>query len=429
MIEISEKISINKTVNVVLCEMNTKVEKIVADILVTLHHIDPNVFLNGVSNILFITSESHDAKETTIDLKYFDEKIFTTAPKIPTVSAYKIDIEGGISSRFFQSYEIIIMGFFNCMSENIYSTVRNKNTGKKIFLFLDNLIDAPEYNNDFTRYSVNANMLMSHVSDEFRLSEKKRLNVFLGRLRKQNVDFSQMNQIPSMVSLSYGKSISTKLIDSFLSDHPTGLVVVPRRFLSYVNSYFKEDNSLDFNPGDLLYNKYPYVFESKNKGQVITIPAMSKIEIIKPGPDIVLELDGYETIGRKCDIKITYETEEYEKHILVYDAVIDFLSYLLNFDPESHPDSMEYFEKITSIIPQMNFREHNKDSTILTLVPYRIVSSDIPKYVTVDSILSFIETMERDIMYVTDSSYYKHFCKVKNYVEVVYSEEFTDFVS
>lgn len=427
MLVINNKVHLNKTYTAVLTNMNVKVEKIIADILDVIFTEDSNRYNANFSNILYLTSENIDS--LSIDEKYFEllNNFNLTFPiKIDTCPAYAVE-SPDFKKNFFSEYDIIILGFINNISENIFNIVKSRATGKKIYIFGDAITNSPEHNNYYMRHLTSASMVqqIKDFDNDFRISDKKRLNIALRKLRKDTIDLSsEIKEIHNTLKIEYNDTIDTNVISEFLDANESSLVVVPKRFLPKLNSalYYSTFASphIEFREGDTYYTKYPYTFTNE-QGFIIVVPALSQITILNNKSGVYVENHRCNI----CDISIQYTDSKgmIQKEMLM-NVAIDLSAFLLNFNIDDHPDNASEYEEIINNLDDYNEFSVKLDSTILSLVPFRILNSETAKYNTVKSVLSYIELIEKDIMYISDTSYFKHFTKVTDFIHIIYTDEF-----
>jgi len=418
----NDKIFLNKNLAFVNAEFHTDVKKIVADVLEgAVFSKNPALLKADFSNVLFITSDTTDTN-LVIPEEYFEilnqVKKFKFPATINTISNYMLVDD--IHKNLFTNYDIVIMGFINNISESIFFKVKNRAFDKKLFVFGDPLCNSPEHNEYYMRYLTSAALEHRLTTDTYRISDKKRLNTTLSKLRKEKTDIQK--DISSSINsiIEYNEFIKTSVIFDFL-DTPdrSSLVVLPKRFLPSINSYLYTKPSISIQAGDILYNKYPYLVKGKRK--LTVIPALSKVEIIKPGHTMVI--DGHTCIV--CDVVINYATEETPNNqVILNDVYIDFSNYIMNFDMNSFPSNSDDFRNIIGNIDINDELRTKLDCTVMQIIPFKIVSSEIPKYVQTDATLSYIETIEGKVSYTSDTLYYKHFCNTKDLIYIIYSEQF-----
>ena len=260
--------------------------------------------------------------------------------------------------------------------------------------------------------------------DKFRVSDSKKVNIALNKLRKDATELNQLTN-SSSIHVDYTDIVDISEIEEFLTTNEDSLVIVPKRFFSNINSRLwtsTRESTININAGDIFYTRYPFtLINGKN---VEVIPAMSKVRI-------VIDNNRKTHIsGRDCklyDVIFTFkrEFEDVEVSISGRDVLVDFSAFLLNFSPDYHPGNMEEYDEVFGNMEQYDFNVV-LDPTILTLVPYRIVFSEDAKYSKSMNTLSYIERNERNLGYRSDTSWYKHFCKTLDNIYIKYADDFTE---
>lgn len=426
MLNINNKMYLNKRFAVVDVEFNTMFEIVLAHILAHSYAIaDTHIEDIEFDDVLFISDrpvpqhlllESNDFKEAGVTMQR------SNFPKrVKTCSAYEFN---EITDRLYNYREgnhLIVIGYVNTIPEHIFTNIITFfGRGVNFAVFGDPIIDAPEHNSYFMRYLTNASIGIRLEYDDYRISDKKKINNTLFKLRK---DVSSLTEITASnhVNISGTDVIDIGLISEYLNtdDDTINGVIVPKRLYSKVSSalyqYKNSKSSLDFNIGDIYYTKFNWVFEQD--GNTYVIPPMSKILIMQ----IYNQLFVQKHRCYICDISIQVNGEPFT----VRNAVIDFTDYLFNFDQEQHPENMEDYD---DMIRDINvFNQHIYDSSVLKVVFAPLMTSETSKYYyPMNKTMSFIETIERDSYYSTDFNWYKHFCNTIEQIDVVISDEFTD---
>ena len=430
MIVLNEKMcTVNRGLSVISVEMHTRTEKIIADIMSYLATEDPNVFVRGTSSILYVSGDSKNTQELIISQEYFESPIYHLANKevtIRTISAYHLEAnEALLDIKFFQNYDIVIIGMINCISERTFDNIRILNGGKRIYIFGDPLVESNDHNNYCMRYLTIANMNMRlDNSDTSRISDKKRLNVCLTKLRKQKLSIiNDIRTVPGCIDVDFSNTtISIAKIREYLADNESAVVVLPKRFISSINSYLKSTQSLHFNSGDVLYNKYPYTY--MEEGKAVTIPILSTITIMNTEEEV--EINGRACMI--CNIMISYNNDITTINRLIPRATIDFTSYIMNFDRYNHLSMNDYFNSAIDLLDEYNELSNKLDSTVLSLIPYKIISPDVVKYTNTSSTLGYIEGMSRSLIYNAEINYYKYFCKTNDMIHIIYADEFDQII-
>lgn len=430
MIVVNEKIHFHKKMVVVETEMHTDIRKVVADILESCYHEDVCAYglEIDIDKILFISDSAQEEYIMKIDEEFFNDFKDKPTIKFPVLinvyPAYKITDSDLFDDNMFFDYRMMIVGFINNISDSVWNILKDKLHSTKSYVFGDSLIESPEYNNYFMKLLTNASHNLRLDPDKFRISDAKKVNIALNKLRKDATELTQLTN-SSAIHVDYTDSVDISEIEEFLAANEDSLVIVPKRFFSSINSRLwtsSRDSTINIEAGDIFFNRYPFTLINGKKIEVI--PAMSKVRI-------VMDNDRKTQIsGRDCklyDVIFTFkrEFEDIEVSISARDVLIDFSSFLLNFSPDYHSGNMEEYDEVFANMEQYDFNLV-LDPTILTLVPYRIVFSEDAKYSKSLNTLSYIERNERSLGYRSDTSWYKHFCKTLDNIYIRYADDFNE---
>lgn len=423
MLNVNNKMYLNKRFTVVDVEFNTMFEIALAHILAHVYaiadtHIDDIEF----DDVLFVSDrivpnhlllESNDFKEAGVTMQR------SNFPKrVRTISAYEFNELRDEMAGYREGVNLVVIGFVNTIPEHIFTNIMEFfGRGVNYAIFGDPIIDAPEYNSYFMRHLTNASISVRLEYDSYRVSDKKKINNTLAKLRK---DVSSLSEITTSnhVNITGSNTININRIAEYLSE-PRSAAIVPKRLYSKVNSLLfqniKSRSSLDLQIGDEYYTKYNWVFTQDRTTHVI--PPLTKITILQ----IYSQLFVQKHRCFVCDISI----EEFEKPLIVKNAVIDFTDYLFNFDQQQHPENIEDFD---DIVQNINiFNQNIYDATVLKIIFSPLLTSDMSKYYyPMSKIISYIETIERDTYYSTDFNWYKHFCNALDQIDIVVTDEFTE---
>lgn len=427
MLNVNNKMYLNKRFAVIDVEFNTMFEIALAHILAHTYSIaDTHIEDIEFDDVLFISDrptekylllESNDFKEAGVTMQR------SNFPKrVRAVSAYEFNEVNDDLEKYRDGNNLIIIGFVNTIPEHIFNNIVNF-FGRMVnfAVFGDPIIDAPEHNSYFTRYLTNASISVKLEYDDYRISDIKKINNTLFKLRKDVTSVSDITA-SNHVHFSSCTDICVTDINEFLEKDPKNVVVVPKRWYSLVNSFLFEfatsRSSLDFQMGDIYYTKYPWIFEEKD--EKFAIPPLTKITIL----NIYNQLFVQKHRCFICDILLEYNGDKK----IVQNTVIDFTDYMFNFDASRHPENMEDFDDMVQNINVFN--QHIYDSSVLKILFKPVLTSDMSKYAfNVDSITAYIETIERDSYYNNDFNWYKIFCNTLKDINVVTSDEFVDVTS
>lgn len=429
MLNINNKMYLNKRFVVIDAEFNIMVEIILAHILAHTYAIaDTHIEDIEFDDVLFISNNS-TSNTTYLESQDFKEAGVTMQrnnfPKrVRTCSAYEFNDVTESLNKYKEGTNLVILGFVNTIPEHIFRNIMEF-FGRDVnfALFGDPIIDAPEHNSYFMRYLTNASIGVKLEYDTYRRSDKKKINNTLSKLRKDVsnlTDITHSNNV-SLVGTDTIKIGSIAEYISEVSEDGPSVTIVPKRLFSRVSSmlfqYMFYRSSLDFQVGDQYYTKYHWTFLKDDKQYVV--PPLTKVTIMRIANQMFVQKHRCFV----CDISIDYP----DNPMIVMNVVVDFTDYLFNFDNSQHPENLEDFEDIVQNINVFN--QHIYDAAVLKIMFAPILTSDMPKYYQpIGRTMSFIETLERDTYYSTDFNWYKHFCTTLNQIDVVFNDTFEDII-
>ena len=430
MLNINNKIYLNKRFSVYQVELNSMNEIALAHILAHAYSIvDTHIDDIEFDDVLFITDttptdlllESSDFKEAgvTMQRSNFPKRIRTT-------SAYNFNNITDEHQAYKAGVNLVVVGFINTIPEHIFSNIMELfGRGVNYAVFGDSIVDAPESNSYFMRYLTNSSVSVRLDYDNCRISDKKKINNTLSKLRK---DLNNLSEITSSnyVSLTSLNTIDIPTIANYLEDktleheYLVNTVVVPKRFYGKVNSlyyrFMTSKSSLDLTIGDSFYVKHHWTVE-QNKNKYV-IPPLTKITILQIGRQAFIQ-------GHRCylcDLAIEDPSGE-GKPLIVNSAAIDFTDYISNFSRDDHPENWDDFE---DLLKNVDYYQRIHDSDILKIIFAPILNSDMTKYYRpVGKTLAYIEMIERSY-YSSDTNWYKLFAHTIDKIDIIFSDEFTD---
>lgn len=423
MININNKIFLNRRRAAMEVDFNMIPEAIVSHILSHSYgigdtHIDDIEF----DDVLFISDRHINGNNLLLESNDFREAGVTMQrsnfPKrVRTCHATIFDEITDETADMFQDVNLVIIGFVNIIPEHICNNILNFIGNKiSVVLFGDSLIDSPEHNNYFMKHLTNASLSIKIDYDNYRLSDKKKINNTLFKLRK---DVQNLSDITNSNHVSVTSSNVINIADvtnQLLSNNAT--VILPKRHYAHVNGLVYQNitsrTKLDFQPGDVFLTKFPWLVEEDGKKYIIPPLVTVRIMLVKNQ----LFINNHRCFV--CDVVVEKDSAAV---LIAHNVVIDFTDYILNFDSELFPDNLEDYEDIMKF---NQFESHLHDSKILKVMFSKCVSSDMPKYFDSDNTVSYIETIERDSFYHTDFNWYKMFARTKENINIIVTDEFID---
>lgn len=426
MIQTNKKIYFNRGQHIVEAEFHTDTKKIIADILELLYRdeiIDYGISLD-FSNVVFISNSVQYPENIEIEEEYFEEFKNLTNIKFP-ISVYTVPPAYLYKTNALYNFNTIIMGFINNIHPKYYDIVSRYNTSK-IILFGDPLIDAPEYNNYHMRLLTNAAYQQKLEPDMFRNSDKKRINIALNKFRKETFDLGSISS-NNVINITYSTKLLTPILSEFTNASPDNWCIVPKHTISRINSLIwmsRRSPRLEISMQDILYTKYPFVLELDN-GETVTIPALSKVYILLDNNNIVRST----TTGHLCkEFTVMFEYRNDKGKLIKIQNLppvyIDYYSFLMCFDPELHGENHdEYLEMIYYI--EQNNEPNIIDDNVLEVIPFRLLTPEISKYVKIQNLLAFFEVEDRNINYLYDY-WYKQLATTTESLDIRYMEVYRD---
>lgn len=438
MIKINEKIHFPKKMQIMDVEMNTDHKKIIADVLEHFFYDDIkyNKKLN-LNKLIYISDNAQTNYILKIDKKYFDkfldfENIISFPILVNVVPAYKLPHmkEEDLQDVFFDN-NFFIVGFINNIHEEIYRIITTRTYSSLVVVFGDPLVESPEFGNYFLKILTNNSFSHKIEADQFRLSDKKKINIGLCKLRKNQADINQISSSSNMI-VEYQPVINIDEIEDFLMN-PDSYVVAPNEFSYVINSEMfknKYGDRLELNQGNIFYTRYPYVLE--DCGKIDIIPPLSQVELI------VLNRIVESKYGLKFydfDVLFRFKDENNNDVSLIgKNVLINYYAFMQLFELdrfsnyEEINDISEYLERVEN---SFETKEAAYDSineyhtTELQLYPFKLISSDDIKYcINCKNLLAYIERNERSVNYTYDSNYFKLLCKATDMINIKYADEF-----
>ncbi len=415
--EVSKKI-IPYRVTTVAVEMNLKLEKIVGQILSIPTMYDTNIFRDGnTSSVLFISSHHYSPTQLQIPRAFAEFDFQTDCLIVDTVSAYDFLNMTDTEKYRLSNYSIILVGFINCIPENILSNIINSVGSQLLYVFGDRLVDSLEIGDYTTRYL--SDMQYSIKTDSASgdlVSSKKRMSSLIKKLRESKYTTGGKDDAFDGVTIKNDISIYSSEIDSYLKDG--GYVVVPKRFIATTNSLIYGDTDIGPHIGATVFNLVPYVYQTNDVKLII--PPMTPITVINVGQ--MYESNGIliKTVDMMCDINGINN--------VLMGVPVNYTSYLLQFDPNMQISNLEEYKYILYNAKSTSYGESNHDFNFMYISPYRLMSSTYIKYCEPDNLLCCIESITRSDLYSQDTSYFNSVCRVTNSLNLRFNYEFNEVV-
>lgn len=423
MIQYNQKIFLTNKVSAVEVDYNVKKEVVLSHIISYLfnENIETNQPID-TSNILFVTD---DTSHTILDVfsTALDEEFCPSVNKL-NVKTVNVNKFKELTEKFpeeFTNINTVILGFVNVIPPILFHNVLKLFESCNIIIFGDPNIENQEYGNYFARYLTNKSLSIKLIYDVGRFSPSKKINNLVHRLRK-DCDNLFENTLNNAVDISQHEVIRSDYIAECLNNDR--VVVVPKRIYGLVMSKFYESefvkSDLDLTEGMIYHTKRPYLYRDKN----VVIPAYTKIKLINIDRRYTTDIkDGDDILIMEATLKIVDDTSPEEiKGMILENVLINMTDYFKQFAPNQHP---EQFDIIMNEVNKLNISVSiDSEPEIMKITPFKILNTVDTKYINVDKMTAFIETVERDIHFSTDSFYYNHFARVKDDLVIFYSDEF-----
>lgn len=419
MLNINNKIYLNSRFTAADVDLNVMLETVVTHILTHSYSIaDTHIEDIEFDDVLFISDRHIDGRTLLLESSDFKETGVTMQrsnfPKrIRCCNAVEFNEITEDLDIYKDGVNLVIVGFLNVIPEHIVDNILDfYGSFSNIVVFGDPIVDAPEHNNYFMKYLTNASISVKLDYDNFRLSDKKKINNTLFKLRKDVSDVSEITN-SNYVSVNHRSEVDLSECCNSLLNGET--VVVPKRHYAHVNSlilqHLTSNVKLDFQPGDILLSKYIWLVSQD--GNKYVIPPLTNIRIVNIHNQVFIQ-------DHRCFICDVSIEKEGSVPLIINKAVIDFTDYLLNFEPTYFPDNLEDFE---DIMKYNQFDTNIHDATVLKVIFCKCFTTDMTKYYNSSVTNAFVELIERDILYSTDFNYYKLFARTTDRINLVISDE------
>lgn len=423
MITINNKLYINKKFTAMDADLNMMREIVVTHALSHAYAIcDSHIDNIEFDDVLYISDvhipnntlllESTDFRETgvTMSRSNFPKRVSTMHYAIFNDITDNPALEG-----LRENVNLLIVGFVNTIPEHIFNNIMEVfGSQPSVIIFGDPLVDSPENNNYFMKYMTNTSIGVSLDYDNYRLSDKKKINNTLLKLRK---DISNLGDITNSnyVSLRMANDIVVNdVVDELLQKGAS--VVLPKVHYAKVNSlvysYITSRNRLDFEPGDTFLVRYPWLAMANDT--VYIIPPMTVVKIMMIHNQIFIN-------SHRCFVCDIVIENDNGNPLLIKSAIIDFTDYIMNYDPTMFPENMEDFE---DILKYNLFDTQIHDAHVLKVLFCKTLTPDMAKYYDSDVTTAYIETIDRDVMYPSDFNWYKIFARTKENINIIVADEF-----
>lgn len=424
MLNINNKMYLNKRFTAVDVEFNTMPEIVLAHILAHAYSIaDTHIEDIEFDDVLYIADthiqngtlllESNDFREAGVTIQR------SNFPKrVRCCHAFEFNELNEDILPYREGVNLVVIGYINTIPEHIFTNIQNFfGSSVNYVVFGDPIIDAPEHNSYFMRYLTNSSVSIRLDYDSYRKSDKKKINNTLFKLRRDVTDTSDITA-SNHVSITSSSSISIPDIANFLNSREN-LVVVPKRLYPKIQSmlyqYITSRSLLDLQPGDVYLLKNTWTCKQGNIRYVV--PPLTTVRIMKIYNQVFIQ-------NHRCFVCDVSLEDPNGQFVLMNNVVIDFTDYLFDFDARQHPENLEDYDDIVRNINQFNTTIH--DSSVMKIMFSGCITSDMIKYYPSKATRAYIETIGRDAYYTTDFNWYKIFCNTTELMDIVFTQEFIE---
>ena len=329
------------------------------------------------------------------------------------------DIESKYADKMVKNFDFYVIGSINCIDSSIIDNLRNVFPWQSFMLYGDTFLDNPEYDNSTAKFLTNVSYELRDNFDFNKVSQIKKINIALARLRSDDVSVFNKISVSNIVDISKCSSIDLNDIMYYLEDKDRFICVPRRIYSSIINElWYNKGKPTDLTPqiGDTFYVKYPYVCEVGH--DIVTIEPMNTIKIMEIGAEPLM-VDNHECY--ECNIKV-FDRDGSELYYLGK-VIIDFSDYLLNFSNDNYEyDNTEEFEYVSNLLNDGKFI--NLGNEVMCIQPFRVIIPELTKYFTCKKIAAYIEFVERHYGVRSDSNWYKYVCNATEEIVIKYTDEF-----
>ena len=200
-------------------------------------------------------------------------------------------------------------------------------------------------------------------------------------------------------------------------DEGDTVIVVPKRISGIVKSriyeYRNETDDLTLDFDTILYLRRPWTFEVNNQRMIA--PPLTKIKIANV-KGVWQADDGTQLLG--VDILIYSDDKDF---LMVKDVLIDYTDFILQFSYTEHPNNQELFQIALDAVRMSDIKD---DMDIMKVTPDLVFTCEDCKYFEIGRTIAYIESVEKEVYFETDSHYYNYFCNTLDNIEIIWSEEF-----
>lgn len=421
MLIINNKMFLNRQLIAAEVDANTKHRVALAHILTYTHSNVLNMKDSDFDNVLLITDRYvSDDGYIRLDYADFQDTGFNASkmqfPKtVKTVHMGEFNTKIDAHQVYKDQYDVIVIGFVNTIPESVFDNIYDTFRSKVLVLFGDPILDSSENGHWFMRYLTNKSLSIKSEYDSNRISDKKKINNFLFKIRKDTENLFE-NSTSLNVGISRKDDIDIYSMVQKIDEGDT-VIVVPKRISGIVKSriyeYRNETDDLTLDFDTILYLRRPWTFEVNNQRMIA--PPLTKIKIANV-KGVWQADDGTQLLG--VDILIYSDDKDF---LIVKDVLIDYTDFILQFSYTEHPNNQELFQIALDAVRMSDIKD---DMDIMKVTPDLVFTCEDCKYFEIGRTIAYIESVEKEVYFETDSHYYNYFCNTLDNIEIIWSEEF-----
>ena len=421
MLIINNKMFLNRQLIAAEVDANTKHRVALAHILTYTHSNVLNMKDSDFDNVLLITDRYiSDDGYVRLDYADFQDTGFNISkmqfPKtVKTVHMGEFNTKIDAHQAYKDQYDVIVIGFVNTIPESVFDNIYDTFRSKVLVLFGDPILDSSENGHWFMRYLTNKSLSIKSEYDSNRISDKKKINNFLFKIRKDTENLFE-NSTSLNVGINRKDDIDIYSMVQKIDEGDT-VIVVPKRISGIVKSriyeYRNETDDLTLDFDTILYLRRPWTFEVNNQRMIA--PPLTKIKIANV-KGVWQADDGTQLLG--VDILIYSDDKDFS---MVKDVLIDYTDFILQFSYTEHPNNQELFHIAIHVVRVSDIMD---DMDIMKVTPDLVFTCEDCKYFEIGRTIAYIESVEKEVYFETDSHYYNYFCNTLDNIEIIWSEEF-----
>lgn len=423
MIQYNQKIFLTNRLSVVEVDYNVKRDVVLSHILSFLcaESIEEYQPIN-TSQILFITDEVTEHGMNMYKTRILQD--FCKSVNVADVSTVSCHAFTGLteSPLDFSNISTVVVGFINVIPPKVFREIVDFFRNTTVIIFGDPNIENQEYSNYFSRYLTNKSLSIKLDYDTGRYSDSKKINNLVMKLRKDSDGLFE-NTLNNSIDIQEMDVIHPSFILNKLESHDV-TVVVPKRLYGDIMSKCYElkngTSDISLKMGTELYIKRSYLDVDSG----VVVPAYTKCVVIDTFREFTSVSHDSDAITMlECTIHLTdNRLPDQLKNKVLRGVLVNITDYYKQFNPNLHP---EQYDVISESIGKLNIStSDDSNPALMKVTPFKILTTSDTKYCDTDKMTAFIETIERDIHFSTDTFYYNHFSRVKSELDIFYSDEF-----